>query len=352
VRPKNVMLLGFINRAVEYLDKHMDEEPNTRLAELKNIDLESIREELVDNLDTSLGTMQSTMSTLLKAGNEAFDDFIEGNLGLDRASVSSQFNKIFDIDLDVNPKNKQNDIAKLLSFYNLESDIDEAELDETSETDQYMQEIMKKASNNDIREVAKNVNGERSSNSELDSIFSEIIRNEESKLVDKQTVKTVPTQIEEVEIEEPKQNSEEYVSTLVEDLKKQLQKEEEIKKKYEFDNKEVYESVSQIYPYLPKSFIGSVYEMKQSIEDDYPSDVNVIVLHRIKFSNVENLRKFVEIVLNHNYSINADENKMIVDVMKRFKNTEGKIINNIYGIANQGFLLEGNYEGYNVIIDK
>ena len=30
MKPKNIMLLGFVNKAVDYLDRHMDEEPDAR----------------------------------------------------------------------------------------------------------------------------------------------------------------------------------------------------------------------------------------------------------------------------------------------------------------------------------
>ena len=40
---------------------------------------------------------------------------------------------------------------------------------------------------------------------------------------------------------------------------------------------------------------------------------------------------------------------MIVDIFKKFTNGDGKILNNIFEIANQGYVLDGTYEGYNVI---
>ena len=143
MKPKNIMLLGFVNRAVEYIDKHMDEEPDARLAELKNIDLASIKDELADNLDLSLGTMQSTMSTLLKAGNEAFDRFIENH---GQRSFYDEINNIFDEDKDKQKEeedlvlNNQDKLASLLSFYNLEDDFD---IDEESEEEEKLVEESK-----------------------------------------------------------------------------------------------------------------------------------------------------------------------------------------------------------------
>ena len=76
------------------------------------------------------------------------------------------------------------------------------------------------------------------------------------------------------------------------------------------------------------------------------------MLHRVAFKDVENLRQFVEIALSHNFSINADEEKLIVDVMKEYLNTSGKIATSIYEVANQSALLNGSYEGYNVMLSE
>ena len=47
VKPKNVMLLGFVNKAVDYLDKHIDQDVDSRLLkELRNIDLNALKDDL------------------------------------------------------------------------------------------------------------------------------------------------------------------------------------------------------------------------------------------------------------------------------------------------------------------
>lgn len=389
MKPKNIMLLGFVNKAVDYLDKHMDEEPNARLAELKNIDLASIKEELNDNLDSSLGTMQSTMSTLLKAGNEAFDKFIEDNHG--KNSISDQLNRIFDVDLDSDKQKGQDELAKLLSFYNLEDDFDIDERDietpviedritDISINDEYLDTIRKNVTRDDIQDIIpiehNDVDIEK-----MDSIFSEIVENEnketqvpskmEEKIketikekveetIENNTKETVKEAVEEKTnetVEESTNDSkaketQSYVSSLIDDLRKQLEKEEKDKKEKEDKNSEVYKRISNIYPYLPQGFLRSVYELKESLASEYPADINIIVLHRVKFTDVDDLRKFVEIGINHGYTINADEKKMIVDIFKQFVNADGKILTNIYDIANQGYLLKGEYEGYNVIVEE
>ncbi len=685
MKPKNIMLLGFVNRAVEYIDKHMDEEPDARLAELKNIDLASIKDELADNLDLSLGTMQSTMSTLLKAGNEAFDRFIENH---GQRSFYDEINNIFDEDKDKQKEeedsalNNQDKLASLLSFYNLEDDFD---IDEESEEEKHVEEnsneevvenkeeteeevkenkeeVVEEETEYELspedhelmKEIAKNASSDddtrplplhydKKTNEDIDSIFNEIIENEnndkvedeiepskennednglvdqlleelppidttlidelldkiisvkddndidttnepkqeevlpnddnndvlgnseliqniiESSLNQEEVVEEVketeqplteeisdvnsselveniienslnqdedinnyeeliveddtneevssadedtnipedtaiqnedinddnhveeqsstnedvndsieeeepieenefindfndylgpvyahevienplvdihfdepveeeetsdeifdgsvndqevvagkvienplvdinleePIEEETVDIVEPaveedsnaevieenvnetaeedvnneveseekveetvkdtNNNDKPYVSTLLDDLKKQLETEAEIKKQKEEKNKEIYDRISRMYPYLSKSFVKTVFDLKEDFARDYSNGQKVVVLHRIKFMNVDNLRQFAEIALNHDYLINVDENKLIVDIFKQFDNSDGKILANIYEIANQGCLLNGTYEGYNVIINE
>ena len=249
MKPKNIMLLGFVNRAVEYIDKHMDEEPDARLAELKNIDLASIKDELADNLDLSLGTMQSTMSTLLKAGNEAFDRFIENH---GQRSFYDEINNIFDEDKDKQKEeedsalNNQDKLASLLSFYNLEDDFDieeeseeEKHVEENSneevvenkeeteeEVKENKEEVVEEETEYELspedhelmKEIAKNASSDddtrplplhydKKTNEDIDSIFNEIIENENNDKV-------------EDEIEPSKENNED--NGLVDQLLKEL----------------------------------------------------------------------------------------------------------------------------------
>lgn len=365
MKPKNVMLLGFVNRAVEYLDRHMDEEPDTRLAELKNIDLESIKAELCDNLDSSLGTMQSTMSTLLKAGNEAFDEFLEDNLG--KTTVSQKIDRLFDIDFDSkeNKNDKQNELAKLLSFYNLEEEEDlynnqgSENIENDSQDEEYLNEIRKNVSNDDVQDINTVSQENYSEDKEMDTIFTEIVNNENDnsiKYSDKNDseVKEEPIEEnEEIDVESSTEADDKtYVNTLIDDLRIQFIKDEKEKQEQLVKNKEVYENISNKYPYLSNGFIKSVYDLKEKLNYDYNFDEKIVILHRASFEEVNNLRKFAEICLSHEYLINADEEKMIVDVFKEFINTKDRIISNIFEIANQVSLLNGTYEGYNVISNE
>ena len=92
--------------------------------------------------------------------------------------------------------------------------------------------------------------------------------------------------------------------------------------------------------------------MKDAIAGEYLTVKKVIILHRLSFVEVENLRQFIEIALKHNYQINADEKKLIVDAIKECENTEEKIISTIFDIANQAALLNGEYEGYRIMSEE
>ena len=352
MKPKNVMLLGFVNKAVDYLNRHMDEEPDTRLAELKNIDLASLKDELSDNLDASLGTMQSTMSTLLKAGNEAFDKFVEDSHG--NSGIVDQFNNLFDVDLDNTRETNQKELARLLSFYNLENDDDSSTPDNSD--DELMKKIAKNITSDDTSDIVKTSETVKQDEG-IDTIFNEIVKNEDKKdfkepIEEKEEIKEVEIDENRVKEKVSKQETQTYVSSLIDDLRSQLVKEEEYRKNEESKNNEVFDRISKLYPYLPEGFIRSVYELKDELSNEYPIGDKLIVLHRVLFKDVEDLRKFVEIGLNHEYTINADENKLIVDIFKEFVNSDGRILTNIYEIANQGYLLNGTYEGYNVIIQE
>ena len=51
-------------------------------------------------------------------------------------------------------------------------------------------------------------------------------------------------------------------------------------------------------------------------------------------------------------TVNADEDKMIVDVFKEYINTDGKIITSIFDVSNQAALLGGEYDGYRVLFTQ
>lgn len=186
---------------------------------------------------------------------------------------------------------------------------------------------------------------------EIDEIFSEILKQEG--LADEE-----PS-------EEVVDEAEEYLDELVDELNESMESEtleddevneeetedtledEEVEDAYE-EALDVYAQINELYPYLSRGFVRAVYDLKEAIANEYPINHRIIILHRLSFNNLEDLRQFAEIVLNHDYRVNVDENKMIVDIFKEVINTDGKILTNIFEIANQAKLLEGNYEGYRI----
>ncbi|MBQ6125496.1 MAG: hypothetical protein IJI77_00510, partial [Erysipelotrichaceae bacterium] len=79
MKPKNIMLLGFVNRAVDYLDKHLDDRSDPTLTELKNIDLVSLKNELSESLGFSFGSIPPEVNSLMSAGEDVFDQFIDAH---------------------------------------------------------------------------------------------------------------------------------------------------------------------------------------------------------------------------------------------------------------------------------
>lgn len=519
------MLLGFVNKAVEYLNKHLDD---TSLAELKNIDLDSLKEKLGEELKDTLDDVSETAETLMAAGREAFDKFV--NTKKKENELSDEFDRLFDVDLDEEEETKVKDdkeeLEDLLSYYDLNKndEADEKFLEEETqevpeeeapaEEDSAVEETVNTEAPEEVPEteeekeleeeipyeldeeetkmlelIARNVNkkdDKRSqeiltgANKELDSIFSELVAAEDQS--SKKTEEVIPeeeaetetieelyeplpiNQIQELNLEQAKQETEKekekeldqipeeerakiienplvdvsiaqeeekieeeekekeeerkaaepvypeqvdkddiiklmkdiqplsdvyynkienfideqeakqkayedeeedesdprpvtrekdenYISSLIDDLKSKLDKEEVEKRRQEEEFREVYDKIHKAYPYLSNGFIRNVYDLKETIAKEYPLGEQIIILHRSIFHNVENLRQYVEIMLNHGYQINADEKQMIVDAFKQHINTDGKVITSIFEVANQSALLSGDYEGYRVLFE-
>lgn len=158
-----------------------------------------------------------------------------------------------------------------------------------------------------------------------------------------QTEETLPPQ-------EEKDENEEYIDSLISDLKDKIanDKTAQIISREESKN-EIYARIAKIYSHLSDGFIRTVYDLKEPLAKQYAIGETIIVLHRANFNDLNRLREFVEVMMSHNYSVNVDEKKMIVDTFKEFVNTDGKILTNIFEVANQARVLSGNYEGYKVI---
>lgn len=149
---------------------------------------------------------------------------------------------------------------------------------------------------------------------------------------------------------EPQEKSKTLSSIIagLDNLRKRQEDKKVLEEEYK-QNEEIYEDIMSAYPYLEKSFIKAVYSQKEDIENEYVEDGSYILLHRLLFSDLDELHEFVEIMMAHDYAVNVDEKQMIVDTFREIVNEDGIIIANILGIANQAMILNGKYDGYCVL---
>lgn len=147
------------------------------------------------------------------------------------------------------------------------------------------------------------------------------------------------------EIQGPLDENDQYVDNLLNGYEYKNSQFEEI-----LDAKqEIYKIITKMYPYLSYAFIKSAYDLKDSIADEYEEGKELIILHRATFKELEDLRKYAELMMVHEYQVNVDENQMIIDTLKNYKNADGLILNSIFEVANQINFIGGVYEGYCVL---
>ncbi len=155
--------------------------------------------------------------------------------------------------------------------------------------------------------------------------------------------------------EENGSNEDDYLNDLFDEFTNNDYEVDEIDDKQrqeEERKKEIFDSIVRLYPYLSNGFIKGVYDLKQSFVNDYKDGEKIIILHRLHFEDINGLRQFVDVMIEHGYLVNVDEKQMIVDTFKEHINSDGKILTDIFEIANQGKLLTGDYEGYRIIEDE
>lgn len=373
MKVKNLILFGFVLSAISYLSKQLEEDGTKEEIGLEDIDLEEIKKELGDRLEKSVVEFGDVVSAIVGIGSEAFDRFVEKTEDINSPeefkNVQKEFDKVF-AELDEEVANVQveeklsgqaafdrafaeldnrivvkegetlpnqqllDDLKDILDsieedeiFVEVEEEVEEADEEELFKR---IQEAILRADFEEEKEEEFEVYKEpvkEASLKEIEDIFSEILEAEP----------VVEEEEEELILEEN-----EYIDDLIDDLKDYYEDErtESVK--------DIYDQINELYPYLSKGFVRSVYDLKESIAYEYPYNRMVVALHRIHFVSLEDLHQFVEIVTNHNYGVNVDESKMIVDLFKEYRNTDGKILTNIFEIANQAKLLRGEYEGYRI----
>ncbi len=333
---ENIVLLGFVRSAIDYLEKEVsgDDLPQ----DVSLYELLEAKQSLERKIEASLGQMRGNTENLLESGREAFEKYL--NERRQKRSIIDEFDDLF-----AGKELHENELDDLLRPYSFDK---KEENDPDEEYARLIAEASQRAKEEDVNFDVDSLFSEvlpqeetvkEEENSEIDDIFREIVAQEEMPL-------------EEVVPEEEEVTSEDYVASLVEDIRSHSPADEQNKRMEIGERLSLYRKINKIYPYLSRGFIRAVYDMKNSIAAEYPLNTYVIILHRLVFRNLEELRQFVEIVLGHNYNVNVDEDKMIVDVFKEHYNSDGKIITNIFEIANQAKLLHGDYDGYRVIVKE
>jgi len=309
MKGKDIVLLGFLYNATKYLRK-------------KNSNYTC---ENYDDIDQDVAKIFNDNSLKNKsyflAGESAFERYLKEK----KNDTIDEFKDIFE-DIEVN------EIKNIVNTYKEVPHIDEDDTDE----EELLRRISLAATNNiNMMQQAR----EQTNVKELDRVFNEIVDYENE---------PKPVEVKEVAQKENKKmnRNDEYVYKLMQDLSNSKLNQKNHKNAVE--KVKAYESIAKMYPYLQGSFIRNVYSLKDAIAHDYNIDEEIILLHRINFVEIESLRRFVEIVTSHDYTVNVDENKMIVDVLKGFVNEDGKILANIFDIANQAKVLLGEYEGFKV----
>lgn len=111
-------------------------------------------------------------------------------------------------------------------------------------------------------------------------------------------------------------------------------------------DQKIINKISSYYNNLSDDFIKDYYQLKDILASEYQIGDDVMILHRLIFKDINQLRHFVDIVVDHGYLVNVDEVKGLVDVFRRIKVVDGKILSEIFDIANQAAYLAGRYEGY------
>lgn len=104
--------------------------------------------------------------------------------------------------------------------------------------------------------------------------------------------------------------------------------------------------ISLTYPHLSKLFIEEYFALKETIAQEYQLNSDAIILHRLVFKDLFKLQAFVDVISNHEYYVNVDEIKLIVDCFKKIEITDGKILTEIFTVADIASSLDGHYEGY------
>lgn len=106
-------------------------------------------------------------------------------------------------------------------------------------------------------------------------------------------------------------------------------------------------SIQEIYPALGYRFIDDVYRHYDQYNHELPIGDKCRIRHRIQFRDSnDSLIRFIKIIKEFGYIVSGSSGPETIEITLDFINEESKILSEIYNVANQVSLENGDYKGY------
>ena len=115
------------------------------------------------------------------------------------------------------------------------------------------------------------------------------------------------------------------------------------------EQENIFMDIKKKYPDLSDEFIAEYYSKKNSINSQYPEDEEHLILHRVHMNDIEDLYKLIDEIMGGEYQFNVDETKLLIDLVKDIKTSNGRILSEVFEIAELASRHKGEYEGYVVL---
>ena len=316
MKVKNLVLLGFILSAVSYLSKQVEEEKandQSSIGELEDIDLEEVKKELGAKLEKAVSEFGDVISAIAKIGSDAFEEFLNEEDDEEEA-LKERLEKAVAAKEETKEENEVSlptfDFDELLHVFDEEED-EEEEVEEKEDDEEEEVEEREEDEEGDDLWHQKEDNSDALLKDLQDTLNSfEVPKVPEKALDEDEMLKDIG---EAVARKEPSQELDELFDDLLKDTHNQIEKEvnsdeidaifkeiidqeankEEVSNKEEEKVKEekeedyvrelsqdiapitpkrvpdVYDQINELYPYLSKSFVRSVYDLKEGIAQEY-----------------------------------------------------------------------------------
>ena len=306
---KEPALIGFVQAAIDYLNYSKGNGEKVDLGSLTNADINFLKDSLGLNFDND--------AAAILRGHQAFRDII-----YKRQHDRDSFNRS---DYNNYKPNEPQDNPYNLFRENQENNFYGENQASSKESSEAIDKL--------FNQIESNTKQENRIEKEVKPEPKKVIRDSNNNIVIKEAI----TRIKNTAGKDLRMSSNEEDDPVFEYVDK------------ESDYYKLIRTISKTYTNLSMDFIKDVLSYKEEIDRDYPVNFPIVLLHRISFEDVEDLRRFAEIMINNKFYINADESKGIIDIFMQVINTNGKIITVICDVANQAARVNGNYEGYKVI---